>query len=195
MADTASSDPVGDLEGWAAQLQQKASRYGQLQQALNELSVERTSQDGRVRMAVDSNGVPTDITLTERARGAAPAELTKVINSTLQAAQAELRSRVENLTSEIVGDDAPANNIVAQYRDRFPDVEPSADAGPEEMQIGAFEEHHGDEPSTEPSPSEPSHAPGRQATSDEAEPGRSPRRRSNEDDPDGDDWSGRSIFE
>jgi len=196
MADTASGDPVGDLENWASQLQQKASRYGQLQHALNELNVERTSQDGRVRITVDSNGVPTEITLTERARGVAPAELTRTINSTLQAAQVELRGRVENLTSEIVGDDAPANNIVAQYRNRFPDAEPGVDVAPEEMRIGTLGESDGDEPANEYPSSErpPSHDAGPRSTSEQAEPRRHPRRRSDEDNGD-DDWSGRSILE
>lgn len=183
MTDPASDDPVSDLENWAAQLQQKAGRYGELQNALNELRVERTSRDGTVRIEVDSNGVPTEIALTERARGADPTELTNTINSTLHGAQAELRSRVENLTGEIVGDDAPANNIVAQYQNRFPDPEPerSAGAAPTEMRLGAFDEDEAHEAAS-------------QENGPRAEPNRSQRRRTRDDDDD-DDWSGRSIFE
>lgn len=188
MTDPESSDAVRGLENWAAQLQQKASRYGELQSALNELRVEHTSKDGKVRVEVDSNGVPTEIALTERARGTDPTELTSTINSTLHTAQTELRGRVENLAGEIVGDDAPANNIVSQYQNRFPDPEPEPSAGtdPPEIRIGALDEGEAHEPESEAS------AP--QDNGPRTEPDRHQRRRTRDDDDD-DDWSGRSIFE
>lgn len=182
MSDFNANDPVADLENFSAQLQQKAQRYGQFQNRLNELRVSRTSRDGRVRIEVDSNGVPTDITLTEKARGADPGELSGTINSTLRVAQAELRTEVESLAAEVIGDDGPANNIVAQYRSRFPDTEDTqtrSDVGPAEMAIGTLADDgaHATEPTAEP----PHH--------------RMRRTGSTDDDNDDDDWSGRSIFD
>lgn len=180
MADFDLSDPVGSLDKMSEQLQQKAQRYGQFQARLNEVTVSRTSSDGRVRITVDSNGVPTEITLTDRARGVDPAELTRGINSTLRSAQAELRAEVENLAGEIVGDDEPANNILSQYQTRFPDVEGTdepADVRSPEMRIGELADEP-DEVAVEP-PTRPA-----RRTRDEGD-----------DVDDEDDWSGRSIFE
>lgn len=180
MADFDMSDPVNSLDKLSEQLQQKAQRYGHFQARLNEVTVSRTSSDGRVRITVDSNGVPTDITLTDRAKGVDPAELTRAINSTLRSAQAELRAEVESLAGEIVGDDEPANNILSQYRARFPDTEPAdepAEARAPEMRIGDLADEP-DEVAAEP-------------------PTRSARRTRDDGDDvaDDDDWSGRSIFE
>lgn len=180
MADFDLSDPVSSLDKLSEQLQEKGQRYGQFQARLNEVTVSRASRDGRVRITVDSNGVPTEITLTDRAKGVDPAELTRAINSTLRSAQAELRAEVENLAGEIVGDDEPANNILAQYQARFPDIEPAdepADMRAPEMRIGELTDEP-DEIAAEPS-------------------GRPARRTRNDGDDatDEDDWSGRSIFE
>jgi len=180
MTDFNPPDPVQSLDDWSAQLQRKAQRYGQFQHRLDELTITRSSDDGRVRIEVDSNGVPTDITLTDRAKGAEPAELTRAINGTLRAAQAQLRTEVESLAGEIVGDDQPVNNILSQYQARFPDVEQSEGAAePEhnELRIGRLD----DEPE--------------QPDAGEMEPQPPSRRRNRDGDDWDDDWNGRSVFE
>jgi len=180
MTDFNPPDPVQSLDNWSAQLQRKAQRYGQFQHRLDELAVTRTSDDGRVRIEVDSNGVPTDITLTDRAKGVEPAELTRAINTTLQAAQAQLRTEVESLAGEIIGDDQPVNNILSQYQARFPDLEQSDDAAaPEntELRIGELDDEPAEPDTAQPEPQPP------------------PKRRNRDGDDWDDDWDGRSIFE
>jgi hypothetical protein len=75
-----------------------------------------------VRVSVDARGVPTELTLTDRARGADPARLSAELMTCLRRAQQTLAAQVRDLvaTSLVGGEDAAAQ-IVASYRDRFGD--------------------------------------------------------------------------
>lgn len=110
-----------EMEKWAEQLQQRSARYTELHQRMSGLSETETSADGTVRVSVDGNGLPTELTVTDRGRGADPAKLSAALMACLAAAQAKLRARVEEVTRETVGEDGPGEAILAQYRERFPD--------------------------------------------------------------------------
>lgn len=114
------------LIGWAEQLQRKAATYRGLQHEMSQLAVTETSSDGMVRVSVDSQGLPTELTLTDQARGADPARLSAELMTCLRRAHSTLAAQVQELVTSSVpdGDDAAAR-IVAGYHDRFPD--PSAD--------------------------------------------------------------------
>lgn len=128
-----------DLTAWAQGLQRRAQSYNTLQQQLDSTSVTAQSPDGAVRVTVDANGVPTELTITERGRGADPAALSQALMATLRRAHAQLRDRVSDLTASTVGDDAAASEIVAQYRERFPD--PAPESAPEPtLNVGRIDE-------------------------------------------------------
>ncbi len=112
------------LIGWAEQLQRKAQTYHNLQQEMSRLAVTETSSDGTVRVSVDSQGMPTELTITDRARGADPARLSAEMMACLRRAQSTLAARVQELVTSRVpgGGDGAAERIVASYRDRFPDA-------------------------------------------------------------------------
>ncbi|WP_084735291.1 YbaB/EbfC family nucleoid-associated protein [Actinophytocola xinjiangensis] len=110
-----------DLEQWAAGLEQRAQRFTDLHQRMNALRITETSSDGAVRVTVDGNGSPTELTLTERSAGVEPGQLSAELMSCLHRAQAGLRAQVEQLTEETVGDDEAGAVIVDQYTQRFPD--------------------------------------------------------------------------
>ncbi|WP_309115898.1 YbaB/EbfC family nucleoid-associated protein [Saccharothrix sp.] len=133
-----------ELEKWAAGLEQRAVRYNQLQQQLDATSATATSPDGSVRVTVDSNGVPTDVALSERTRGADPAHVSAQIMAGMRKAQADLRHRVRALIQETVpADDEPARNLAAQYEQRFPDLRDDGGTGYEPAQdlaIGRLDE-------------------------------------------------------
>jgi hypothetical protein len=121
-----SSDPekaAEDLEKWATGLEQRAARYTELQHRMDATSATESSSDGAVRVTVDANGVPTDLVLTERARGVEPTQLSAQILATMRRAQSRLRQQVLDLVrSTVPADDEPARNLVAQYEQRFPEV-------------------------------------------------------------------------
>lgn len=111
-----------DLEKWAAGLEQRSRRFTDLHQRMNSLRVTETSRDGAVRVTVDGNGIPTELTLTERSAGIDPGQLSAELMACLHRAQATLRAQVEETTHEMVGDDETGAVIVNQYAQRFPDL-------------------------------------------------------------------------
>jgi hypothetical protein len=90
---------------------------------MSQLSVTEASTDGMVRVSVDARGVPTELTLTDRARGANPARLSAELMTCLRRAQHTLATQVQDLvaTSVLGNEDAAAAQIVASYRGRFGD--------------------------------------------------------------------------
>ncbi|MFC5290708.1 YbaB/EbfC family nucleoid-associated protein [Actinokineospora guangxiensis] len=114
------------MQQMAERMQERSRRFTELHTAMSALVVTETSADGAVRVAVDGNGLPTELTLTERSRGMDPERLSAELMATLRRAQAELRARVEAATRESVGDDEAGAAILAQYAQRFPDPEPAA---------------------------------------------------------------------
>jgi DNA-binding protein YbaB len=109
---------------WAEQLQHQAQVYRSLHHQMSQLAVTETSADGMVRVSVDAQGVPTEMTLTDRARGADPARLSAELMTCLRRAQRTLAAQVQDLVTASVQDsrDAAAARIIASYRDHFPDL-------------------------------------------------------------------------
>ena len=117
---------------WAEQLQRKAQTYRGLQDQMSQLAVTETSADGMVRVSVDAHGVPTELTLTDRARAGDPARLSAELMTCLRRAHGTLAAQVQDLVTASVPDsrDDAAARIIASYRDRFPDIPEDATARP-----------------------------------------------------------------
>jgi DNA-binding protein YbaB len=140
MMDTPSPDFAGMDPGqaghglieWAEQLQRKAQTYRGLQDQMSQLAVTETSADGMVRVSVDAHGVPTELTLTDRARAGDPARLSAELMTCLRRAHSTLAAQVQDLVTASVPDsrDDAAARIIASYRDRFPDIPEDATARP-----------------------------------------------------------------
>jgi hypothetical protein len=63
--DFAGMDPgQAVLIGWTEQLHRKAQAYRGLQREISQLTVTETSADSAVRITIDAQGVPTELTLT-----------------------------------------------------------------------------------------------------------------------------------
>ncbi|MGA9312843.1 MAG: YbaB/EbfC family nucleoid-associated protein, partial [Pseudonocardiaceae bacterium] len=99
---------------------------------MSQLVVTETSADGMVRVSVDAQGVPTELTLTDRARAGDPARLSAELMTCLRRAHSTLAAQVQDLVTASVpdGHDDAAARIVASYRDRFPDISEDAPARP-----------------------------------------------------------------
>ncbi|HET9255743.1 MAG TPA: YbaB/EbfC family nucleoid-associated protein [Pseudonocardiaceae bacterium] len=109
------------LIGWAELLTRKADAYRGLHYQMSRLAVTETSADGMVRVSVDACGVPTELTLTQRARGVDPARLSAELMTCLRRAHGTLATQVQDLVSASLpdgADDAVAR-VVATYRDHF----------------------------------------------------------------------------
>ncbi len=114
----AAMDPsqAHELNGRAEQPPQKVHVYRSLQHQMSQLVATETSADGTVRVSVDAHGVPTELILTDRARGVDPARLSAELMSCLRRAQSTLAGRAScPLTSGVprsgngtAGDDDPS---------------------------------------------------------------------------------------
>jgi hypothetical protein len=91
---------------------------------MSRLVVTEVSAQGTVRVSVDGQGMPTELTITDRARGVDPARLSAEMMFCLRRAQHTLAERVAGLVASSVpdGGDRAAGRIVARYRERFPQV-------------------------------------------------------------------------
>lgn len=147
-----SADPTkaaDELDKWATGLERKARAYTELQQRMGATSATESTSDGAIRVTVDSNGVPTDIAFSERARDLEPSRLSSEVMACMRRAQARMRAQVEDLVLATVPvDDEPARNIIAQYQQRFPDQDDETVGGVDDHgdRLGAIE----DEPAASP---------------------------------------------
>jgi hypothetical protein len=80
--------------GRAEQRPPKVHIYRSPQHRESQLVATEASADGAVRVSVDACGVPTELILTDRARGVDPARLSAELMSCLQRAHSKLAGRV-----------------------------------------------------------------------------------------------------
>ncbi|MFI7525557.1 YbaB/EbfC family nucleoid-associated protein [Nocardia salmonicida] len=112
-----------ELAQFAADLEQKAQRYGELQGQMAMTSASASSVGGRVSVTVDSTGVPTAIGLGPGTRSMDPDALSAEILACMRKAQVNLRSEVADLVSRVVGEDPAGASILDILAERFPNVE------------------------------------------------------------------------
>jgi DNA-binding protein YbaB len=146
---------------WAQQFEDRAQRFETMRQQVEQINVTEFVADGAVRVTVDSTGSPTDLVLSDKIRGMAPADLAAKIMTCLQRAQGRLAERVQEAMTATVGDDEQVvAHVVAGYRTRFPqqlqeDV-PSTSAV---MELGTIEDD--DPPPRSTPPQRPTPSPSR----------------------------------
>jgi hypothetical protein len=95
--------------GPAEQLPGKVHIYRSPQQRVSQPVATEASADGTVRVSVDAHGLPTELILTDRARGVDPARLSAELMSCLQRARNTLAGRVtSSVPSSGNGEDDPS---------------------------------------------------------------------------------------
>ncbi|MEV6216376.1 YbaB/EbfC family nucleoid-associated protein [Nocardia sp. NPDC051833] len=122
-------ESIDHARRFAEQLENTAKKYDELQRSMVALAVTARSADGGVEVTVDSNGVPSAITLAESTRGKDPVVVSAAIMECMRSAQAKLRRQVTDLVGDVVGNDAPAVDMISRYEQRFPDPEPIGTPG------------------------------------------------------------------
>lgn len=99
--------------GRAEQRPPKVHVYRSAQHRVSQLVATEASADGAVRVSVDAHGVPTELVLTDRARGVDPARLSAELMSCLQRAHSKLAGRINqpvtsSAPSSAADDDDPS---------------------------------------------------------------------------------------
>lgn len=139
---------------WAERLEHTAQRYQDLHGRMTTISVTERSADNRIAVTVNADGVTTGIELTAATRGMDPAAVAAELMACTRRAQARLRHQVTDLVQDMVGADSAGQAIVAQYAERFPDVEAAVPAAAE-----AFPESFPEPTSYTPPPTAPDSTP------------------------------------
>jgi DNA-binding protein YbaB len=112
------------VDEWVDSFARKAERYQQVQEQVEQIRLTATSPDGAVRVTVGSNGVPTDLELSERTGSIPPAELSSLILATMRRAQSGIADRVEQIMQDTVGQDTSTiGSVVGEYRRQFPNLD------------------------------------------------------------------------
>ncbi|MEU8894396.1 YbaB/EbfC family nucleoid-associated protein [Nocardia sp. NPDC048505] len=122
------SHAAESLTQYAADLEQQAQRFEQLKERMSTLSCTASTGDGRVQVTVDSNGVPTAITLGQATRNTEPAVLSAEIMACLRQAQGRLRVQIPEVVQATVGDHPAGAQLVTGLSERFP--QPTAEPDP-----------------------------------------------------------------
>lgn len=172
------TDPLADtsrmIDNWERDAAGKAARFQQMAAQVEHVSITEAVADGAVSVTVGSNGIPTDVRMTEAVTRMRPEEIATNVMAAMRKAQSRYPQRLAEIVADTVGEDDPAGrHVVETAVAAFPaPEEPEPDEGD---QLRFLDEDT--EPGTQPPPSQ------------SPPPRRS--RRTEDDDEDGDD----SIFE
>jgi DNA-binding protein YbaB len=174
---------------WTRRLQERAERYQQMADRVQDISVTERSNDGAVQVTVSSKGLLTSLSIAESAQAKRMSELAAQIMTTVQRAQARIPELLRQAMTETVGtQDETANQVFESARQHFPEPPeepPSGQQGPGQMRFGPTEDDGPPAPPASAPPAPPPNRPQPPVTGP-------PRRRPADDDED--DWGGPSVL-
>jgi DNA-binding protein YbaB len=131
------------VSAWARGFADKAAQVDVMRAQVEQIQASASTPDGAVRVTVDSRGLLTDVSFTDRIRETKPAELAAQVMTCLQRAQQQLAAKVQHTMQTTVGD-VPrlVADVVSSYRHRFGEElsrsSGTADSGM--LGLGAIEE-------------------------------------------------------
>ena len=129
MADSG-SDAARVIADWERDAIEKAARFKEMAEQIERVSITESVAGGAVRVTVDHNGLPTDITMTDGVRSMAPEEIAAHVMAAIRKAQSRYPGRLAEILADTVGEDDPAaRHILAKAEESFP-------APPDEARTG-----------------------------------------------------------
>lgn len=115
---------AADFAAKAAQLEATVARLDQVTEKINAATVTERSADGGVTVTVTSSGRVVGLQLDESVRELTPGGIASKVLQCVQRAQSRIADQVAAATQSVLGDHPLGQDIVADYRSRFPAVEP-----------------------------------------------------------------------
>ncbi|MGH3757394.1 YbaB/EbfC family nucleoid-associated protein [Actinophytocola sp.] len=149
------SDPLSATErmvdDWQRGANQKAERFQQLADRVEQVSITESVAGGAVSVTVGHNGLPTDVSMTERVRQMSPDEIAANVMAAIRKAQSRYPERLAEIVADTVGEDDPASqHIMAKAHETFPPPEESEEEPTEDEPLrfsdGDTEDTGGDQP-------------------------------------------------
>lgn len=140
---------LGDVErmvdNWERDAAERARRYEQLREQVEQISITESVAQGAVSVTVGANGVPTDVSMTDGVRKMSPDEIAANVVRAMRKAQAKYPQRLQEITAATVGEDATTRHLLATAAERFPESpaeedEPSRPAPGGQLRVEIEEE-------------------------------------------------------
>lgn len=131
------------MSDWAQGFADKAAQVAVMRAQVDQIQAWASSPDGAVRVAVDSRGVLTDLSFTDKIREIRPPELAAQVMTCLRRAQQQLAVKVHHAMQTTVGDEPRlVDDVMASYRDRFGEdlSQSSGTSDPGVLGLGAIED-------------------------------------------------------
>jgi DNA-binding protein YbaB len=118
------SDPTSEayarIDAWVESAQQRATQAQQVRQDLESRRTRAESRDGLVGVAVNAQGVPTELDIDDRAMNRPGPELAATVLATMRDAQQRMTADVRAVATSRFGEgSSDADAIVDAYRGRF----------------------------------------------------------------------------
>ncbi|WP_019814146.1 YbaB/EbfC family nucleoid-associated protein [Saccharomonospora saliphila] len=135
---------LGDVErmvdDWERDATERAQRYERMREEVEQISITESVASGAVSVTVGSNGVPTDVAMTDAVRSMSPDEIAASVVRAMHKAQARYPERLREITEATVGDDRISRHILATAAEQFPeDPEPDEEQAPPSGRERRFE--------------------------------------------------------
>ncbi|WP_116045714.1 YbaB/EbfC family nucleoid-associated protein [Amycolatopsis palatopharyngis] len=178
------------VNDWERNAAEKAQRYQQMQQQVEQISITESVASGAVAVTVGHNGMPTDVRMTDGVKNMSPDEIAANVLRAMQKAQSKYPERLQEITTATVGEDDTTRHIVATAVEQFPDA-PEEDE-PQVREAPGRQLRVETEPDEEPPA--PPRRPGPPAAPKPPSAPPASRRRGPSDDDDGEDFGDQSFL-
>jgi len=151
-----SADSVSDaarmIDDWERNAIEKAARFKEMAEQVEQVSITESVAGGAVRVTVGHNGLPMDIAMTDGVRGMEPDEIAFNVMAAIRKAQSRYPERLAEILADTVGEDDPAaRHILAKAEESFP-APPDEELSEREERM-VFHDVEDDAPLPRPAPS------------------------------------------
>jgi DNA-binding protein YbaB len=150
-------DAMRMIDDWERNATEKAARFQQMAEQVEQVSITESVADGAVRVTVGHNGLPTDIAMTDGVRSMEPDQIAANVMAAIRKAQSRYPERLAEILADTVGEDDPAaQHILAKAHESFPPA-PDEELGPHEERM-VFADVEDDDELPPPRPAQPPRA-------------------------------------
>lgn len=122
------SDPLANVQRlvdeWERDAEVKAARYEAMRREVEQVAITGTAADGAVSVTVGSNGIPSDVVMTDAVSRLRPERIAAAVLSAMRDAQSRYPAELARIMAETVGDTAATRHIQAEAERNFPPPPP-----------------------------------------------------------------------
>lgn len=145
------SDIERMVDDWERNATEKAQRFEAMQHQVEHISITESVANGAVSVTVGSNGIPTDVRMTDGVRSMSPDEIAAGVLSAMRKAQSKYPQVIQEIVAETVGEsDSAAQHIVQTAVANFPEPPAEEDEPPAPGRQLRIETEADDEADDEP---------------------------------------------